>query len=358
MNDENIHQGGSVHLDGSLHVVTGAAGRTGLALCAELKSRGCAVRALVHRRNDVALSFLRQYADEVVVVDIRKPEELAGAFSGAAYVYHLAGVVSIASAIDPDLYAANVTGTENVINACLSCGVKRLVYTGTVHTLPFHDKTSALKEIPRFDPDAVHGAYAVTKSQASNLVLDAVRERGLDAVIGMPSGIIGGFELKRSNFGQMVVDVAERRLPVYLKGRYDFVDVRDVAQALADLAEKGVKGESYILSGHVVAVKDLVAMAARAAGVPPPKICLPLPLVAFFSYFAEWRAILTKQTLMFTPYAIKVLGDNCNFSHEKISALTGYSPRAIEEAIKEQVDFYFKVYKPQCMQTAWNGISV
>ncbi|MDR0706328.1 MAG: NAD-dependent epimerase/dehydratase family protein [Treponema sp.] len=345
---------GSVYRDGSLYVVAGAAGRTGLALCAELKSRGCAVRALVHRQNDVALSFLRQYAEEVVVADIRKPEELAGAFSGAAYVYHLAGIVSIASAMDPDLYAVNVTGTENVINACLNCGVKRLVYTGTVHTLPFHDKTSTLKEIPRFDPDAAHGAYAVTKAQASNLVLDAARDRGLDAVIGMPSGIVGGFELKRSNFGQMVADVAERRLPVYLNGRYDFVDVRDVAKALADLAEKGVKGESYILSGHVVSVKDIVAMAARAAGVPPPKICLPLPLVAFFSYFAEWRAVLMKRTLMFTPYAIKVLGDNCNFSHEKISALTGYSPRPIAEAIAEQVDFYFNVYKPQCMQTAKN----
>ncbi|MDR2782397.1 MAG: NAD-dependent epimerase/dehydratase family protein [Treponema sp.] len=354
MSDESIRLG-TIRQDRSLHVVTGAAGRTGLALCAELKSRGCAVRALIHRRNDGALSFLRQYTDEIITADIRKPEELAGAFADAAYVYHLAGVVSIASAIDPDLYEVNVAGTANVINACLNGGVKRLVYTGTVHTLPFHDKTSTLKETPRFDPDAVHGAYAVTKAQASNLVLDAVRDRGLDAVIGMPSGIVGGFELKRSNFGQMVADVAERRLPVYLNGRYDFVDVRDVAKALADIAEKGVKGESYILSGHVVSVKDVVGMAARAAGVRPPKICLPLPLVAFFSYFAEWYAVLTKQTLMFTPYAIKVLGDNCNFTHEKISALTGYSPRAIGEAIAEQVDFYFNVYKPYCMWAAKNG---
>jgi dihydroflavonol-4-reductase len=338
--------------DKTIHLVTGAAGRTGLALCAELKSRGCRVRALIHSRNDAALPFLRQYSDEVTAADIRKPEELAAAFSGAAYVYHLAGIVSIASKVDRDLYAVNVTGTRNVIDACLNSAVRRLVYTGTVHTLPFHDNTSVLREIPRFDPDAVHGAYAVTKAQASNLVLDAVRDHGLDAVIGMPSGIVGGFELKRSNFGQMVVDVAERRLPVYLTGQYDFVDVRDVAKALADLAVKGVKGESYILSGHTVTVKELVRMAARSAGVYPPKICLPLPLVTFFSYFAEWYSVLTRRTLMFTPYAMKVLGDNCNFSHEKISALTGYAPRGIAEAIEEQVDFYFKVYKPNRAEPA------
>lgn len=339
-----------------VHLVTGAAGRTGFALCAELKSRGCYVRALVRNDHDRRISFLRTYTDEVVVADIRDCKALAGAFSGVTYVYHLAGIVSIASKIERIIHEVNVDGNQNVINACLDNSVKRLVYTGTVHTLPFHDTTTVLREIGRFDPQAVHGAYAVTKAQASNLVLDAVRERGLDAVIGMPSGIVGGFELKRSNFGQMVVDVAERRLPVYLTGQYDFVDVRDVAKALADLAEQGVKGESYILSGHIISVKDLVTSVAAAAGVPPPKICMPLGLVKFFSYFAEWYALWRNKTLVFTPYAIKVLGDNCNFSHEKITALTGYSPRPVEEALKEQVDFYFTVYKPTFLQKPAQGV--
>jgi dihydroflavonol-4-reductase len=70
---------------------------------------------------------------------------------------------------------------------------------------------------------------------------------------------------------------------------------------------------------------------------------MPLAMASFFSYFAEWYSLLMKRTLMFTPYAIKVLGDNCNFSHEKISALTGYSPRSIADAIKEQVDWYVEM---------------
>jgi dihydroflavonol-4-reductase len=56
---------------------------------------------------------------------------------------------------------------------------------------------------------------------------------------------------------------------------------------------------------------------------------------------------------MFTPYALKVLGDNCNFSHEKITALTGYAPRPVSEALKDQVEFYFNVYK----KTAQNKIN-
>jgi dihydroflavonol-4-reductase len=163
----------------------------------------------------------------------------------------------------------------------------------------------------------------------------------------MPSGIVGGFELKRSNFGQMVVDVAEGRLPVYITGRYDFVDVKDVVKALADLATRGVSGESYILSGHILTVKELVEASARAAGVKPPKLCLPLWFVKLFAGMAEAIALRRGQTLMFTPYALKVLQDNCNFSHEKITALTGYAPRPLQDALQDQVDFYFKVFKKE-----------
>jgi dihydroflavonol-4-reductase len=331
-------------MNNEIHVVTGASGRTGLALCAELHARGLYVRALYYRGERV-IPFLKQYADEVVFADITSPESIGAALEGARYVYHLAGIVSIASKIDENIRAVNIDGTQNVIDACLVHGVKRLVYTGTIHTLPFSDTTTVLREIPRFEPDAVSGAYAVSKALASNLVLDAVHTRGLDAVIGMPSGIVGGFELKRSNFGQMVVDVAERRLPIYITGRYDFVDVKDVAKALADLADKGVSGESYILSGHILSVKELVQISAQAAGVKPPKLCLPLGFVKLFAGIAEAIALRRGQTLTFTPYALKVLGDNCNFSHEKITALTGYAPRPLDAALAEQVKFYFDVYK-------------
>jgi dihydroflavonol-4-reductase len=220
------------------------------------------------------------------------------------------------------------------------------VYTGTGHTIPFRDTVSVRREPESCRPEEVQGSYAVSKAIASGLVLDAVRDRGLNAVIGMPSGIAGAFEVKRSNFGQMIADVAEGRLPVYVKGRYDFVDVRDVAGALADLAHAGPAGESYIISGETAGVKDIVTWAAEAAGRKPPSLCLPLPLVTFFSRFAEWAALRAGKTLVFTPYAMKVLGDNCNFSHEKLTALTGYAPRPVKEAVKEQVDWYLQVYRP------------
>jgi len=326
---------------GGIHLVTGANGRTGFALCAELKSRGYFVRVLLREGAKKYLPFLEPYIDEVFYGDIRDAASLDAAFSGADYVYHLAAIVSIASKVTPEINDTNVTGVKNVTEACLKHKVRRLVHTGTIHTIPFYDTTSVLREIPYCVPEAVSGAYAVTKAKGQNIVFDAVRERGLNAVIGMPSGIIGGFELKRSNLGQMVADVAEGRLPVYTGGRYDYVDVRDVVRALADLAFAGEAGDSYILSGHIAGTKELIGYAAKAAGVRPPSVYIPLALAKLLAVPAEQYALRRGRTLTFTPYAMKVLGDNCNFSHEKISALTGYSPRPVEDAIKDQVDFYF-----------------
>jgi dihydroflavonol-4-reductase len=228
------------------------------------------------------------------------------------------------------------------------------MHTGTCHILYFSNNDEKLYEIPRegiprFSPDKVTGAYPPSKAEGANIVLDAVENRGLDAVIALPTGIVGGYEMEPSNFGEMVRAVADKKLPVYLGGRYDFVDVRDVAWAMAEICEKGAKGESYNVSGNIVTVKDLIWSAAKAAGVKPPKIYLPLGFVKFFSYFAESYSRIFHKTLMFTPYAIKVLGDNCNFPHDKLTKLCGYAPKPINVSLEEQVQYYRNVYKPVLM---------
>ncbi|MCL2751244.1 MAG: NAD-dependent epimerase/dehydratase family protein [Firmicutes bacterium] len=327
-----------------LSVVTGATGRIGVALCAHLREKGERIRAIYFADKEIA-ALLEGVADEVVHADIRDYASVLSAFEGAEYVYHLAGVVSIETKITPAIEEVNITGTKNVVRACKELGVRRLIYTGTVHTLPFTDNKHVLTEIPRYLPDKVHGAYAVSKSVASNIVLDAVQNDGLNAVLGLPSGVIGGYEYKRSNFGQMIVDVSERKLKIGVRGRYDFVDTRDVAAALYDLSENGIQGESYILSGHTASVKEMLRYAADAAGTKPPRIRLPLWFVRIFAGIAERSALKRGKLPMFTPYSMKVLRDNCNFSHAKITALTGYAPRPVQEAIAEQVRFYKEDYK-------------
>jgi len=271
---------------------------------------------------------------------VRVPKDLTAAFTGAAYVYHLAAIISIQKKISPDLRTVNIGGVRNVVNACVRCGVKRLVHTGSVHAVNFDNNKDVLTEpVDRYWPEKVRGRYAETKAEGCNVVLQAVRDHGLDAVIALPSGVTGAYEYKPSNFGQIIRDVANRTLFAYMAGEYDFVDAGDVAWALAELAVKGVRGESYFIAGHKIKVRELVRATAKVAGVKPPKFCAPLWLARMIAPAAEKRALKRGRLPTFTPYSIKVLHENCNFSCEKLKTLTGYSPRPLEGSLRAQVEF-------------------
>lgn len=322
----------------SVNIVTGATGRIGFALCIELKKRGAYVRAVCRVLNGVA-KRLAEFVDEIVLCDITDPITLNRAFAGADYVYHVAGIVSIETKVTEEIWRVNIEGTRNVIAACKHNNIKRLVYTGTVHAIPVLDKPAVMREIPRFDPDKVHDAYSKSKAIASNLILDAAAD-GLDAVIGMPSGVIGAYEYYLSNLGQLVALICAGKYNIYIPGEYNYVDTVDVAWGLCELCDKGVSGESYLLSGYSIKVKEMLEIIARHAGVKSPKIKVPMWLARMSARMMEKSYLKKGMKPLFTPYSLRVLTENCNFSFEKMNTLCGYTPRSLDEAFASQVKFY------------------
>lgn len=114
-------------------VVTGATGHIGNVLLRELVSQGESVRAIVLPGEDI--SSLAGLSVQLLTGDICDFEFLLTAFSGANTVYHLAGFISIVPGNRALLHSINVEGTKNVVEACLKTGVKRLVYTSSIHAV-------------------------------------------------------------------------------------------------------------------------------------------------------------------------------------------------------------------------------
>ena len=221
-------------------VVTGATGHVGNVLLRRLVAEGTTdVRALV--RPGKSTAAIADLEVEIVEADVRHYDSLVRAFRGADVVFHLAGIVSIATGGLKRLHETNVGGTRNVIAACREAGVGRLVYTSSVHAFVEQPPGTCLKETGAIDPLGVHGPYAKTKAEATLLVLEAARE-GLDAVVVFPSGIIGPYDFRPSDTGALILACFHRRLKAYVRGAYDFVDVRDVAQGLMAAAQKGMPG--------------------------------------------------------------------------------------------------------------------
>ncbi len=223
-----------------LFIITGANGHLGGTIVRMLNGRPVQVRGLVFgdkKKQDTG--SIHYYSG-----DVREPETLRPLFEGCedmeTIVIHTAGIIDISNHVSPELYDVNVNGTKNILALCREYPVKRLVYVSSVHAIPEQKRGNVTGEIRDFSSDAVVGGYAKTKAEATREVLRAAQE-GLDAVVVHPSGILGPYDRSGNHLVQMVAEYLHGTLPACVKGGYDFVDVRDVAEGCLLAAEKDGK---------------------------------------------------------------------------------------------------------------------
>lgn len=311
-----------------IYIITGANGHLGSTIIRYLSREGCLVRGLLLPSENHEDSGNVKYYEG----DITDLESMDAIFSGTegyeVIVIHTAGLVSIEDKITLDLYDVNVNGTKNVISMCRKYRAKRMLYVSSVH---------AIAEGDGFSIDSVKGGYATTKAVASQAVLDAV-SKGLDAVIVLPSGIIGPFDNGRNHLVQLVKRFMEKKLPVITTGGYDMVDVRDVAKGCIAAADRGRNGESYILSNQYITIPDLIELSGELAGTRVP-CSIPLSYIKAFAPLFEWIGRITHTRPLFTRYSLSVLEEDIRFSHEKATRELGYCPMDIKDSLRDTIDY-------------------
>jgi dihydroflavonol-4-reductase len=313
-------------------MITGAAGFIGNVLARELLARNRRVRTLVRPASDnSSLDGLRV---DRVAGDIEDEDSLIRAFKGVDTVYHLAGKISIMPGDWALIRRINFGGTRNVINACLKCGVSRLVYTSTIHALKEPPPGTVIDENMPFDPRTRRGEYDRSKALASLEVAKAAAS-GLDSVIVCPTGVLGPYNFRVSEIVQTFIDFACGRMGITTGGAYDFVDVRDVAAGHILAAEKGKTGESYILSGQRITMDEMMEILHEISGIQPPKYKVPALLVKIAGLFTPIYYKLANKTPRFTYYSIDTLQSNSFISHRKAAVELGYRPRSVKESVKD-----------------------
>jgi len=315
-----------------MHMITGAAGFIGNVLARELLARGRKVRALVRSASDN--SSLGGLKVEKVVGDIQDKDSLIKAFRGIDTVYHLAGKISIMPGDHTLIRNINLGGTKNVIDACLKCGVRRLVYTSSIHALEEPPVGTVIDESMPFDPNSSRGEYDRSKARASIEVAKAAKD-GLDSVIVCPTGVLGPYDFRISSITQTFIDFACGRLNFIVDGAYDFVDVRDVAVGHILAAEKGKTGEKYLLSGQRITMDGMMSMLEEISGTRRPKYKVPVWLVKTAGLFTPVYYKLANKAPRFTIYSISTLQSNSVINHKKASSELGYRPRTVKESIKD-----------------------
>jgi len=319
-------------------VVTGATGHIGNVLIRELVTRRQIVRALALPGDDCRpLTGLEIEIDRGDVTDLKS---LESAFVGADIVFHLAGIVTIMPSMKKILERVNVGGVRNVATACRTCGVRRLVYTSSVHAIAEPPHGTVIDESQPFDPNRVLGDYARSKARATLLLLDEVNKGGLDAIICCPTGVIGPWDYGISNIGQLILDFASGHLKSYVRGAYDFVDVRDVSRGLVFAAEKGQSGRHYIFSGAQVQVPELMKELERNIGYPAPTYEIPSTIARAAGVLASVYYRLIRRKPVFTAYSIDVLRSNSQVSSARAREELGFTTRPWQDSIRDQVEWF------------------
>ncbi len=317
-----------------MNLITGATGHIGNVLVRELIDQGEAVRALVLPGE--SQTALRGLPLEFIEGDVLDYTSLQAAMQGVEVVYHLAGLISIMPGADPLIPLVNVAGTRNVIHAAREAGVQRLVYTSSIHALTRPPHGVTIDETIPFDPLHAISAYDQSKATASLLVVEAAGQ-GLDAVVVCPTGVIGPYDYRSSEMGQLIESIVQRKPQFIINGAYDFVDVRDVARGLILARKHGRSGESYILSGEQISLSQVVQMVQDITGIRTLEVSLPVALARLATRVTPWYYRLSGKTPRLTPYALETVQSNSVISHAKAQRELGYRPRRLAESIADTV---------------------
>jgi dihydroflavonol-4-reductase len=318
-------------------LLTGASGFVGAAVARALLRHGYRVRAMV--RASSPRGNLERLDVEIVTGDLLDRASLDRAMASVSAVVHVAADYRIWAADPEEIVRNNRAGTGNIVGAALAAGVERLVYTSSVATLRPDDHGPA-DETRTATPEQAVGAYKRSKVEAERMVIDAVAQDGLPAVLVLPSTPIGPRDVRPTPTGRIVIEAASGRMPAFVDSGLNLVHVDDVAEGHVLALQRGRIGERYILGGQDVSLRAMLATIAGLVGRKPPTVSLPRAPLFPLAWANEQLARVTGREPFLTLDGLRMAAHNMYFTSAKAEAELGYRARPHEEALRDAIAWF------------------
>ena len=325
--------------------VTGASGFIGANLVHELNARGHRVKALLRPNAD--LRGLKDAAFERVNGDVSDRAALERALRGCDWCFHVAASYHLWLRDYAPMYAANVEGTRNVIEAATAAGCSRIVYTSTVGCIGLPKESNGVitptDESAPVSEAQMSNHYKLSKWKAE-VVARELAAKGAPVVIVNPSAPVGPRDVKPTPTGQVIVDFLNRAMPAYLDTGLNWVHVRDVATGHILAAEKGRAGERYIL-GHEQGnwtMKEALDLLAEITGVPAPGFRVPYWVALSAARVNEVFANLTGKPPKAPVAGVRMAKYKMFFSPAKAVRELGLPQTPPREALSDAVEWFRK----------------
>ncbi|AGB39113.1 NAD-dependent epimerase/dehydratase family protein [Natronococcus occultus] len=317
-------------MTGDTAAVTGATGFLGTHLCDHLRSEGWEVRGLSRSGPG------RDDPEDVewYVGDLFDRGVLESLVDDTDVVFHLAGA-SLWNADPETVHRVNRDGTATLLEACAATDAGRVVFTSTSGTRrpngsdPVADETNVAEPI---------GAYQASKARAESLV-DRYAERTGDAVTTHPTSIFGPGD--RNFTAQLLAMGIERTMPAYLPGGLSIVGVDDVVAGLVAAAERGERGEHYILGGENLTYDRAVSRIGDALDGAPARVPVPPTAIHAAGPVAELVDATTgRRVFPFDRRMARLATQRLFYTSRKAHEELGYTYRPLEAHLPETAAWY------------------
>jgi nucleoside-diphosphate-sugar epimerase len=314
-------------------LVTGATGFIGTAIVKELKAQGHEVTALARKTSKI--DGLKNENIPIVYGDINDPESLKRAFQGQQAVVHTAAYVSDWGT-KKDYIRGIYRGTQNVLEALVAAGVRRLIFFSSV--VVFGGAANvAINETFPLKP--MVGWYTKAKIMAENMIQGYIQKKLLDITIVHPPWVYG--EGDRTFIPAMVQAIKGGYMMFFRSGGRHAIEINyvgNIAAAVAFMIDNpATHCERYILADDPkITFREFVNTVAKKLGRPEVRVSLPYPLAYLTAACMEalYRILGIKNRPFLTRMAVYLLGNNIMYDTSKLKAL-GFKQRyTFEEVIR------------------------
>jgi dihydroflavonol-4-reductase len=313
--------------------VTGGTGFIGGEVVRQLRARGDDVACLV--RSPEKAAKLTALGCELVSGDLGDAEALRNGMQGCDGVVHAAAMyrVGIPEKQHPAMYDANVRGSERVLQAALDAKVAKVVYVSTVGIFGnTHGKV--VDESYQHPGDEFTSYYEETKLEGHRIAKRMMAEEGLPGVIVQPGGVYGPGDT--SQIADLLGEFFAGRLFLlpFPELGICLTHVEDIAAGILLALDKGVVGETYVLSGPATTMREAIETVASASGRKAPKRALPTSVMKALAPIGPLVGKLTGQPPNLREMISSADGVTFWASYEKASRELGYVPRDMDDGMR------------------------
>jgi dihydroflavonol-4-reductase len=314
-------------------LVTGSNGLIGSNIVRVLLEQGHVVRGLVRATSD--LRALEGLDVEQVPGDVLDRASLETAMHGCDVVFHTAGIFTYWDREQSQLESVVLEGTRNALEAADSQGVTRVVMTSSSVSCGSAPRPEPRDERDHLrDPDAP--PYYTLKARQENEAMERAARLGLDLVAACPTITVGGPDHRLLPSNAIIVNYLNDPFCFTFPGGCNVVHVEDIARGHVLLAQRGERGERYLLGSDNLTWAEIHRTIAELCGVRGPTWTTTLTAAYLAASAMELAARWTKKAPASTRAEAKALGRYYWYRSDRAVAL-GYRPRSSRQALAQAI---------------------